>query len=706
MRSNNPTRFLLKRNLFIGVIVFLTVFYAMPFWGLSHISQEKESILAYHETAEQARSLTNLVSSQVMSSSMNLEMMVVVFGGLGFLTAMMLFRHLFSRRQGMLHASLPDKRETDYLRRCIGYVVLCLMPIVLNFLLYLAIVAANGLLGYVAWAKLLPKFGLLLLINLYGFAMGMLSSVLTGTYWAALLAGAVLIVGMEGLATLWRFYLADLYLHTMVETSFREAMLALSPSYSLYKGFYQPQTFSWLPGLLAIVAALGAGFALYRIRRTEVTERTLAFGWLHTLMGFVLPVMGGSILGVIFLMSFATELSLIVGMVLGAVLTFWVCRMVFEQRFCGILHQWYLPAAGALLLVAGVAVLHTDALGYDSFLPKRDALTAISYRPQSYDTDEYITLTSKEALDAAYEWCTMMRDEVDAYPNGMGVKGNSSSAVTVTYQCGGKKVYRQYSNLTVRTAAQPLFKTVIESDDYKQSLIQECGLNSGNVSHLYLNTRTTALRNGELYEKFGVFPDYTSLSGEKDKPTIDRWLAAICKDIETRTFAEKQQDAIMSLQLNIEENGRYLYRVVDIHPSDELFLREVFGDKAKEIVEYAVGGYASSEDILTLMVTYSMSRKELEGVSQPRQEYVKSIRMPSTPEEAAEWVKSAQNPYADRYYYMPDYEDSSFSTLYLYRLSDVERYKSIYHYEVPEDKTQIFMNQQIPIETTLELIGK
>ena len=77
--------------------------------------------------------------------------------------------------------------------------------------------------------------------------------------------------------------------------------------------------------------------------------------------------------------------------------------MVFNQRFCGILKQWYLPAAAAVVLVLGIAVLHTDAIGYDHFLPEREKLTAISYRPQNYHSDEYITLTSDDALDAAYE---------------------------------------------------------------------------------------------------------------------------------------------------------------------------------------------------------------------------------------------------------------------------------------------------------------
>lgn len=173
MRSTNlnATRFLLKRNLFIGVIVFLVVFSVFPFWGLSHIPNMKADIM--ENALDKPEMLTNLVSSSVMTSPLNLEMMVIVFGGLGFLCAMMLSRHLFSRRQGMLHAALPDKRETDFLRRMIAYAVLCLCPIVVNFLLYLLVVAMNGLLSYVAWETLLPRFGLLLLINLYGFAMGM-----------------------------------------------------------------------------------------------------------------------------------------------------------------------------------------------------------------------------------------------------------------------------------------------------------------------------------------------------------------------------------------------------------------------------------------------------------------------------------------------------------------------------------------------------
>lgn len=709
MRSNNPnaTRFLLRRNLFIGVIVFVIVFAIVPFWGLSYIPNVKGSIIAHRLPQDQPAALSRLVSQTVMTGKLNLEMMVIVFGGLGFLSAMMLMRHLFSRRQGMLHAALPDKRETDFLRRCIAYVVLCLVPIVINFVLYLLIVTMNGLLFYVAWGKLLSKFGLLLLINLYGFAMGMLASVLTGTYWAALLAGAVLIVGVEGMAALWAS-LAGGYLHTFVEQSFRQMISSLSPAYTLYKGFYRPAEFVWLPGVLAILAAMGLSFLLYRIRKTEAAERTLAFDWLHIVMSFLLPLLGGSLLGIIVLMSFITEISLVLGMIAGAFLTFWVCRMVFNQRFCGILQQWYLPVAAAAVLVLSVGVLHTDAIGYDHFLPDREQLTAITYQPQSYHASERITLTSDEALDAAYEWCAMMRDEVDEYENGYGDSIISSSGVEITYQIGNKKVYRWYPNRTVRKAAQPVLQRIIESDDYRQSLIQGFYLDTESVDTLSLYSSTSALRNDELYEKFGVFPDYMSLEREKDAPTMDAWLKALKEDILSRTFAEKQKDEILNLQVCATDpaTGNSTYQSFDIYPGDEHFLKEVFGDQAKAIADYATGRYAESEDIVVLKITYSMSRAELEALEMDERDAVKAVNQAATPEEAVEWVKNAQSTAADHYYFMSDLEDESYSQLYVYRMSEVERYQTMYNYTIPEDKTQLYAQQEIPYVACLDYVGK
>ena len=708
MRSTkgNATRFLLRRNLFIGVIVFLIAFYMMPVWGLSHLPNAgtlaKDSLTSEMMAAEIAAT----VSTRVMTDPLNLEMMVILYGGLGFMTAMMLMRHLFSRRQSMLQAALPDRRETDFLRRCVGYAVLCLAPILINFLLYLLVVAANGLMDAVMWDRLLPKFGRLLLINFYGFAMGMLSSVLTGTWWAALLMGAVLIVGAEGLAVLWH-HIAAQYLHTWVRATLTDALANLSPAFTLYKGFYRPAEYGCWPGTVAAVLALALSLLLYRVRKTERAERTLAFDGLQPVLSVVLSLMGGTILGIVLMLSFTTDISLIVGMVLGAVLTFWVCRIVFAQRLCGILRHWALPAVSAAVLVLGWAVLYTDALGYDRYLPERGALTAISYVPRVYDTGERVTLTGEEALDAAYDWCTLMRDEVNDYDDGTPASSMySGSDVIVTYQMGSRRVYRHYPNNAMRTEAQDSLKRVIESDDYRQSMIDQYQLDSGTVSQMYISTVNAVLDQDAFFEKFNIRMLYRSYDRQKDGVVIDLLLEALRQDILDRTLDDKQEMPLLEVDLRIDlPDANDSFKQVSIYPGDEHFLNALFGEQAEEVVRYASGGFADSEDIVVLKVDYAQTYAEIRQSAADLREIVASVTPAHTPEEAGQWMAKAQETSADQRYYMPYREDKPLSRLVVYQMSMVEKYAHFYGYKVSQDKAALYANPEIPAMMMLDYVG-
>lgn len=709
MRSTkgNATRFLLRRNLFIGVIVFLIAFYMMPVWGLSHLPNAgtlaKDSLTSEMMAAEIAAT----VSTRVMTDPLNLEMMVILYGGLGFMTAMMLMRHLFSRRQSMLQAALPDRRETDFLRRCVGYAVLCLAPILINFLLYLLVVAANGLMDAVMWDRLLPKFGRLLLINFYGFAMGMLSSVLTGTWWAALLMGAVLIVGAEGLAVLWH-HIAAQYLHTWVRATLTDALANLSPAFTLYKGFYRPAEYGCWPGTVAAVLALALSLLLYRVRKTERAERTLAFDGLQPVLSVVLSLMGGTILGIVLMLSFTTDVSLVVGMVLGAALTFWVCRIVFNQRLCGILRHWVLPAASAAVLLLGWAVLYTDALGYDRYLPERGALTAISYVPRGYDAGERITLTGKEALDAAYDWCTLMRDEVNDYDDGTPASSMySGSDVIVTYQMGSRRVYRHYPNNAMRTEAQDSLKRVIESDDYRQSMIDQYQLDSGYVSQLFISTVNAVLDQDAFFEKFNIRMLYRSYERQKDGVVIDLLMEALRQDILNRTLEDKQEMPLLEVDLQINlPDSNVSFEQVSIYPGDEHFLNALFGEQAEEVVRYASGGFAENDDIVVLKVDYTQTYAEIRQSAADLREIVASVTPAHTPEEARQWMAKAQETSADQHYYMPYREDKPLSRLVVYQMSMVEKYAHFYGYKVPQDKAALYANPEIPPMMMLDYVGE
>ena len=712
MRSNKlmPTRFLLRRSLFIGVAVFLIAFALLPYWGLSHLPGEKAAVYEYYLPEAMTGRLSQLVSADVLTTQLNLELMVMLFGGLGFLTALLLMRHLFSRRQSMLQAALPDTRGADFLRRCAAYAALCLAPIVLNVLLYLLVVAVNGLFACIAWDALLPKLGRLLLINLYGFAMGMLASVLTGTWWAALLAGAVLIVGMEGLVVAWHT-LAGGYLCTLTGSTLTDTLSRFSPAYALYKSFYRPGMYSCLPGAVATALALIASFLLYRVRKTERAEHTLAFDWLHPVLGFALPLLGGTALGIVMMLSFGTEISLVTGMVLGAALTYWLCRIVFTQRFSGILGQWYLPAASAALLVLGVVVLHGDLLGYDGYLPDRAKLTAIAYRPVNSWQDDTVTLTGGDALDAAYAWCDLMRGEADAYPDGLLDQSDTSgrSDVLVTYRMGSREIHRRYPNREIRTEAQDAFRRIMDSDAYRQSLIADYHLDAGDVTDLYINPENNMLNRDEFYEAFGIpMRTFKSYSRNDNGAAMDELLAALREDILNRTFEDRQTAPLLSVSLCIDvpDGGIAMYKSVPVYPGDTHFLTAVFGDKAEEIIDYACGGYVQSEDIVVLKVEYNQTRRQLRKSGDELTDAVRSITPAASPEQAMAWIQGAQDISAYGYYYMPNIEDDPYVRLYIYSRSDAQRCAALYGYAVPEDPADFYREPMLPSMMMLDYVGE
>ena len=115
-KAATPFRWMLRRYVFLAVLALVITFVVFPMQGIVRIISVSDflkspgTILDLEMRYAYMRELTYTF----IYSPLNLETICALFGALGFLAAMVLFRHLFSRKQGMMYAALPMKRERDF----------------------------------------------------------------------------------------------------------------------------------------------------------------------------------------------------------------------------------------------------------------------------------------------------------------------------------------------------------------------------------------------------------------------------------------------------------------------------------------------------------------------------------------------------------------------------------------------------------------
>lgn len=285
----------MKRYFPMAIAVFLVVFLAVPFWGIIRLPEQAAYIAQSKEvwTAAQMQKCATTHTVNSIYGAGELESACVIFVGIGFLAALLLFSHLQSRRQAMLAASQPVSPVTDFLHRSFVFTVLVLPAAILALAVLPVTCAALGIFSLVDWSLVLAKCGVLLLLIVYGYALGTLASVLTGRVFATVLGGAVLGLSGEGVCGLgWR--LARQYLVTMPDNGFSGSKLfAASPAYALYKNLYKPGVVNLLPGLVAIILFFALALWLSGKRRVERAGKTIAFPIAERILEFYLPLVGG-----------------------------------------------------------------------------------------------------------------------------------------------------------------------------------------------------------------------------------------------------------------------------------------------------------------------------------------------------------------------------------------------------------------------------
>ena len=691
----HPTRFLMHRFAYLAVVVFLAAFFALPYGCMSYQLARPAPGDTSPDALRQLYNVRASVNEDSFFLTLTAEPLAVFYAGLGFLCAALLFRHLFSRRQNMLVAALPDTRIKDFARRSVCYLLYGLAPVALSLAAWAGAMAMNGLLSYVDWPRALIRFAAVLLTNVYGFAVGALACAMAGTVWTALLMGGLLAACVEATQYLWQ-QLACRYLQTMLNTN--DWLKTYSPAMTLYKGLVSPETFRWLPGAAAAALFLAAALGLYRTRPVEAAGRPLAFRWLHDAAGAVMALAGGSLTGTLSLYTFPdSEWALLLGMALGAAAIWWASQALFLLGVKGSCRRWYIGAATVAVLLAGLGALHFDLMGYDGYLPGRGQVTAITYCGTGDGNDIEITLKDDRALDAAYAWAALMRDEVTAMPAGLMREGRwlSESMLTVTYQLDGKTVRRRYPNDTIRTQAQPYIKAVVESDDYRLSYMRGLMMDQpGRIEAitLYDQCPNYGVDKMEYFRRFGLLNYQTATAGDGRQMQV--WLEALRADLCSRTLEDMQKTPILRMAVTgrYEENDRYFYQTVNIYDTDRHLLSAVAGDKGDDLREYLTGGFVNTDKAVVVRQTYDRAVAQMETDGQDYVVIQPAGSEIATPEQAAQWVSGALSQEAAWAYYMSNRRQTCRSLLFVYDRQELDL-RAQSGQETPEDWTTLPQRQ-------------
>ena len=182
--KNRPLVYMIRQNAVLALLVFTVTFFLVPFQalitfnGFARVMHEAQGMLEpswYND-------LTRNISSILISCNTQ-ETLSFAFAGIGFISAYILFRHLFSRKQAILIASLPLRRRTDFLNRFVVYLIGSFLPSALCLLLYPLFAHMTGFGAYLS-IKPWMQICVLLLVHLYGYAVGALSAALTGQVWS------------------------------------------------------------------------------------------------------------------------------------------------------------------------------------------------------------------------------------------------------------------------------------------------------------------------------------------------------------------------------------------------------------------------------------------------------------------------------------------------------------------------------------------
>lgn len=459
-----------------------------------------------------------------------------------------MFAYLHARQKVDFYHSLPISRTRLFVNNYLTGVIFAVSTYAVMLVITIVCTFAMGFGAAVDWAAIGGTVLCHLIVFLLLYALTVLTTVVCGNTVITLLLLAWVMLSPMLVRMLYSSLCDKFYQSFTMESANVQEIFHLSPlvQFFMLDGLYYGRMSSvnmnyaertsalglLLLYLVAAVVVTVLGWYLFRIRRSERTGVALAFTPAKLPIKVYMCLIMGVAFGLVFGMI-AGDFWFWVGLVLGTVLFHWIVEMIYAFDFHAIFAKPVHLAAILVVLFAGMLCMKFDVTGYDSWLPNRDSIQAVSINGSAKEE-----LTNPDNIDAVYQLAEMgtqvNRDALQKEGNYRGL--------TLRFRLGSRTAMRFFL-LPDDEEVNTLCNQIYSSEEYKRATwpLFQVNLEQQNAQSQY------------------SLDIYTTESGYEVASTLNLWdntrqiLAALQKESLART-----ENGLPVLRLEIfrlDENG-------------------------------------------------------------------------------------------------------------------------------------------------------
>lgn len=311
------------------------------------------------------------------------------------------FFYLHSRKKVDLYHSIPVRRELLFAVRYADGLAIYVLPYIVNLVISLGLLKANGLLSGRISDAMLMAAGINLLFYCLIYTIVIIAVMLTGNLAVSILGTAVFFVYGPMLVLLKELYFMSFFATFYLDNRIFSKMTFLSPFvvyYETMNDVLSGDAGSGRAGVLRAAAALAILFAvaviLYRKRPSEAAGKAMVFEksrlWIKFLISVPVSLGGG-----IFFKEITDSRSW-GWYVFGVVFTLFIVYMIIETIFYFDIRSVFTRKKHFAICAAAVAailsIFRFDIFNYDSYIPKESSVESMSITVDGLDENIQYTI--------------------------------------------------------------------------------------------------------------------------------------------------------------------------------------------------------------------------------------------------------------------------------------------------------------------------